>query len=300
MSPSINTRLQSLNLADQAMGLKSVPAHRAQPAPNLGGEPVRENVQTQAVRAPSDTMSEKPLQTPIPRATSPAPKAAGGIAGSASMQWGLARPLPNSLQERNAALEEIRARHDSTCPLCTTIDTYTQTVPGEGSAVAELFFVGEAPGEQEDLTGRPFVGRAGAKLEEMMKAMGLSREQVFIANVLKSRPPNNRTPTPIEVDQCGPFLLEQLMVIRPKVIVTLGGPATKLILGLEEGITRLRGIWAAWTPPKGVDLQPIPVMPTFHPAYLLRNYTLETRTQVWSDLQKAMTKLAPRPPASKN
>ncbi len=186
-----------------------------------------------------------------------------------------------------ARLAALRARHDRECAHCTTATAHTQTVFGEGSPDAAVMFVGEAPGEQEDRTGRPFVGRAGQKLEDMIKAMGFSREEVYIANVLKSRPPDNRTPLRHEVEACGPYLVEQVRIIRPRAIVTLGGPATKLLLETEEGITKLRGIWATY---RAGDLE-IPVMPTFHPAYLLRNYTPEVRKQVWSDLTHVLEKL---------
>lgn len=145
-------------------------------------------------------------------------------------------------------------------------------------------FIGEAPGETEDRLGRPFVGRAGEKLEEIIRAMTLRRDQVYIANVLKSRPPDNRAPLQHEVDACGPYLRRQIAIIRPKAIVTLGGPATKLVLGVDQGITRLRGIWARYQH-EDVD---VPVMPTFHPAYLLRNYTPQTRREVWEDMRKVM------------
>jgi DNA polymerase len=296
MSRSINAPWQSLILADQAMGLHSVPSVAAPPR-QLASPTADVMVEAPPRTAAADAPASTPAVAVIEPGDAPGSLEAThslGIAASHAMQWGVVRPLPVSAAERAAALDEIKVRHDAKCPLCSTIKTYTQTVAGEGNPCAELFFVGEAPGEQEDLTGRPFVGRAGAKLDEMIKAMGLQRDQVFIANVLKSRPPNNRTPTPQEVAQCGPFLLEQLVVVRPKVIVTLGGPATKLLLGLEEGITRLRGIWASWHPPAGVPMEPIPVMPTFHPAYLLRNYTVETRAKVWSDLKMAMSRLTRR------
>ncbi|MGA0871876.1 MAG: uracil-DNA glycosylase [Phycisphaerales bacterium] len=196
-------------------------------------------------------------------------------------------PSASSDGEKAQALSALRARHDRECPHCTTATAHTQTGFGEGSPDAEVMFVGEAPGEQEDRTGRPFVGRAGQKLEDMIKAMGLSREAVYIANVLKSRPPDNRTPLRHEVEACGPYLVEQVRIIRPRAIVALGGPATKLLLETEEGITRLRGIWATY---RAGDLE-IPVMPTFHPAYLLRNYTPEVRKQVWSDLTQVLERL---------
>ncbi|NNM27055.1 MAG: uracil-DNA glycosylase [Phycisphaerales bacterium] len=185
------------------------------------------------------------------------------------------------------ALEELRAEHDATCPHCTAVTGHTQTVFGEGNPAAALMFIGEAPGAEEDRTGRPFVGRAGKKLDEMIVAMGLARADVYIANVLKSRPPNNRTPLPDEIAGCSPFLMRQVQIIQPKVIVTLGGPAAKLILNTSEGITRIRGTWHTYD---AGTLQ-VDVMPTFHPAYLLRNYTRETRERVWSDLQAALGRL---------
>jgi DNA polymerase len=150
-------------------------------------------------------------------------------------------------------------------------------------------------GEVEDQLGRPFVGPAGQKLDEMIRAMGFRREDVYIANVLKSRPPDNRTPLPDEVERCGPFLIEQLLAVRPRVIVTLGGPATKLVVGTDAGITRLRGTWQEWAPPTGSDCAPIPVMPTYHPSYVLRNYTAKVRGEVWSDLKRVLERLGRQP-----
>lgn len=184
-------------------------------------------------------------------------------------------------------LDDLRARHDRECPHCTTATAHTQTVFGEGNPDARLVFVGEAPGAEEDRTGRPFVGRAGELLNKMIVAMGLEREEIYIANVLKSRPPNNATPTPAEVMKCAPYLAEQLKIIAPDVIVALGAPATKFLLDTTEGITALRGSWHAC---RLGELE-IPVMPTFHPAYLLRNYTPEARGKVWSDLQAVMKRL---------
>ena len=185
------------------------------------------------------------------------------------------------------ALAQLREQHDAECQLCSRATHHTQTVFGEGNPNAELMFVGEAPGAEEDRTGRPFVGRAGAKLDEMIRAMGFQREEVYIANVLKSRPPNNRTPLADEVDACGPFLAAQVRIIRPTVIVSLGGPASKLLLETEQGITRLRGRWGTYN---AADLQ-VPVMPTFHPAYILRNPTREVRLEVWEDLQEVLKRL---------
>jgi len=209
-------------------------------------------------------------------------------------------PAGATKSERLALLDALHGRE---CPHCTAATAHTRLVFGEGSPDAELVFVGEAPGESEDRVGRPFVGRAGEKLDEMIGAMGLRREDVYIANVLKSRPPDNRTPLAHEVDRCGPYLLAQLAVIHPKVIVSLGGPATKLLLATELGITRMRGVLGKVElgRAEGAPFD-VPVMPTFHPAYLLRNYTLETRTQVWEDLKKVLDLLGraiPTRPASR-
>lgn len=192
--------------------------------------------------------------------------------------------------EKRALLDDVRRRHDAGCPHCVAATFHTQTVFGEGDPNARLMFVGEAPGEEEDKTGRPFVGRAGQLLEKMIVAMGLSRDQVYIANILKSRPPNNATPTPIEVEKCSPYLAEQIRIIRPEVIVALGAPASKFLLRTTEGINKLRGQWWS-TEVAGPDIGPIAVMPTYHPAFLLRSYTAENRGKVWSDLQQVMQRL---------
>lgn len=205
------------------------------------------------------------------------------------------QPAPRSVAvggDRSSQLEAVRARHEAECPHCTTARYHRNVVFGEGNPNADIFFVGEAPGETEDLVGRPFVGPAGQKLDEMISAMGLRRDDVYIGNVLKSRPPDNRTPLPEEIAKCSPFLVEQILIVRPRVLVPLGGPAAKLLLGVETGITRLRGIWAQWHAPAGSGVDPIWVMPTFHPAYLLRNYTVETRKQVWSDLKAVIGRIA--------
>jgi uracil-DNA glycosylase family 4 len=206
----------------------------------------------------------------------------------------VAPPDGASKAERLGLLAELHARE---CPHCTVATGHRSIVFGEGDPEAALVFIGEAPGETEDLTGRPFVGPAGEKLDGMIAAMGLSRAQVYIANVLKTRPPGNRTPLAHEVERCGPYLLAQLSIIRPRAIVTLGGPASKLLLSSELGITRLRGVVAAVTlgTASGAPFE-VPVMPTFHPAYLLRNYTPEVRAQVWSDLLQVIDLLGlPRP-----
>jgi DNA polymerase len=228
---------------------------------------------------------------PTPAATRPTtePTLFGGPTVQGVRHVGEAAAGPPELppDQKAGALEALRGRHDTECPHCTTAEAHTQTVFGEGDPDAGLMFIGEAPGEQEDRTGRPFVGRAGRKLDEMITAMGMQRQDVYIANILKSRPPNNRAPLPNEVDACSPYLAEQIRIIRPKVIAGLGGPAVKWLLRTSEGITRLRGTWGVYFD----GVLSFDVMPTFHPAYLLRNYTLETRGRVWSDMQAVMARL---------
>jgi len=181
-----------------------------------------------------------------------------------------------------ARLEEIRAELGD-CRRCKLHQGRKNIVFGVGNPAADLMFIGEGPGRDEDLRGEPFVGRAGQKLNEMIGAIGLTREQVYIANIVKCRPPDNRDPERDEIVTCEPFLFEQIAAVRPKVIVTLGGPATKTLLSTRTGITRLRGEWQSY--------RDIPVMPTFHPAFVLRNYTQQTRRQVWEDLKKARARV---------
>ena len=189
-------------------------------------------------------------------------------------------------RSRLIAMDNNEVRGCTKCRLC---EHRTHTVFGEGDADARIMFIGEGPGETEDRTGRPFVGRAGDKLNEMIRAMGLAREQVFIVNIVKCRPPGNREPAPDEVATCTPYLQRQIEIVRPRVIVTLGRPALQYMLGQKISISRMRGQWLTW---RGIKL-----MPTFHPAYILRNYTRETREAVWSDLQQVMDELGMKIPS---
>ncbi len=192
-----------------------------------------------------------------------------------------------SPEEKARALAVIDADEVKGCTKCALCKGRTNTVFGEGDTAASLVFVGEGPGADEDASGRPFVGRAGELLAKMIKAMGLSREQVFICNMVKCRPPGNRAPAPEEVKACWGYLARQLQIISPKVIVTLGNPATQGLLDTRTGITKLRGNFQE-LPDIGEGLAGITVMPTFHPAYVLRQYTPENRGKVWSDLQQVM------------
>ena len=167
------------------------------------------------------------------------------------------------------------------CTRCKLSRTRNKLVFGDGNPKAELVFVGEGPGADEDEQGLPFVGRAGKLLTQMIEAMGLQRRDVYICNVVKCRPPGNRRPEPDEVAQCSPFLLRQLDSISPKVIVCLGATAAQLLLQTDKGISQFRGEW--------LDFRGTQLMATYHPAYLLRNPA--AKADVWKDLQKVMAKL---------
>jgi len=184
--------------------------------------------------------------------------------------------------EKAKKLDEI-AREVAECTACELCRQRNKPVPGEGNPDARIFFIGEGPGAEEDLQGIPFVGRAGQLLDKMIEAMGLTRQDVFIGNVVKCRPPGNRAPTPDETAACWDYLRRQIEIIAPEVIVVMGNAAAKVLLETRTGITRLRGQWH--------EVWGIPVMPTFHPAYVLRQYTPDNRRKVWSDLQAVMEHL---------
>jgi uracil-DNA glycosylase len=167
------------------------------------------------------------------------------------------------------------------CTRCKLSKGRTKIVFGTGSPKAQLMFVGEGPGRDEDLSGEPFVGRAGKLLTDMIKAMGLQREDVYIANIVKCRPPENRQPEHDEVAACSPFLMRQIDVIKPKVICTLGNTPTQTLMQTTQGISKFRGEWFEFRNAK--------LMPTYHPAYLLRNPA--AKADVWKDLQKVMVVL---------
>ncbi len=190
----------------------------------------------------------------------------------------LAEPTQKSAAAESHAqtLAEVRAELGD-CRRCRLCEKRREIVFGEGATDARVMFVGEGPGEEEDKTGRPFVGRAGELLTKMIEAVGWRREDVYICNIVKCRPPGNRDPQPDEVAACQPFLEQQIRAIAPAAIVTLGKPAISTLLGRPVAITKLRGQWQ--------EFQGIAVMPTYHPAYLLRNYTRETRQAVWDDLR---------------
>lgn len=204
-------------------------------------------------------------------------------------------------RRRQKLLDEVRARYEREAPHQHFPTDHHTIVFGEGDPCARLMFIGEAPGADEDRLGRPFVGRAGQLLDKMIAGMGLEREEVYICNVLKVRPPNNATPTPEQAELCAPYLYDQIRIVHPEAIVTLGRPATQLLLGTRQGINELRGRWAEFPPPDGPTRpegfeRPIPVMPTYHPAFLLRQMTPENRRKVWEDLKLVMRLLGLNPP----
>jgi uracil-DNA glycosylase family 4 len=169
------------------------------------------------------------------------------------------------------------------CTRCGLCEKRQNIVFGDGAPEADIMFIGEGPGQNEDEQGVPFVGRAGDLLTQMIeKGMGIPRASVYICNIVKCRPPGNRNPLPLEVSACRPFLDAQIAVVKPKVIVTLGKPAASLLLDREVAITKTRGQWH--------DYRGTPLMPTLHPAYVLRQYTPENRRAVWEDLTAALTR----------
>jgi len=283
MDPITRARARLWLRSEKALGQEALPLRKSQHA-------VVQKAQKSTSPPAGPAKGEKKPVAP----SNPAPKSASGA--SISLQQASAAPsidifvadgpdaLPPLLREEKirllAQLEEQQVR---ICRKCRLSETRTQTVFGEGDVDAPTFFIGEGPGETEDKTGRPFVGRAGQLLDQMIVALGLNREQVYIANIVKCRPPQNRGPAPDEVETCTTYLVRKIEIIRPKVIVTLGLPAAKYMLNSNLSMGRLRGQWHQW---RGIKL-----MPTFHPAYLLRSYTVENRQAVWSDLQKVMDEI---------
>lgn len=179
-------------------------------------------------------------------------------------------------------LEEVRLELGE-CTRCPLSEGRNRIVFGDGNPNAALMFIGEGPGQEEDRRGLPFVGRAGELLTQMIeRGLEIPRSEVYICNIVKCRPPGNRTPQSNEVSTCKPFLDGQIDAVRPRTIVALGRPATSLLLGRDVSITRVRGTWH--------EYRGIPLMPTFHPAYLLRQYTTENRRVVWEDLKAALAR----------
>lgn len=235
--------------------------------------------------------SAKPQESKAPTPVRPAPSATPAAAANYSRT----RETANTITPENAPkpterpevvgmqMDELAAAA-AECTLCGLHRTRTKSVFGDGNRKAELMFIGEGPGRDEDEQGLPFVGKAGQLLTKMINAMQFTREEVYIANIVKCRPPENRNPSDEEAAKCLPYLNRQIDIINPKVIVILGAVPLKYLLGLT-GITRIRGTW--------YEYRGIKVMPTLHPAYLLRNPS--AKKEAWDDLQKVMKFFGKKP-----
>jgi DNA polymerase len=239
--------------------------------------------------AVSEAIASAPSPTPVfeetvlPKSTSkPAPAKVAPVVSPPPL---VVPPAGPSLFEAVDKVKDdtlLKIREDlGECTRCKLHKGRNKIVFGDGNPKAQLVFVGEGPGADEDMQGLPFVGRAGKLLTQMIEAMGLQRQDVYICNVVKCRPPENRAPEPDEVAACSPFLMRQIDSIHPKVIVCLGATAAKTILNTTRGISQFRGEWLEWRGHK--------LMATYHPAYLLRNPP--AKADVWKDLQKVMAEL---------
>ena len=205
-------------------------------------------------------------------------------------------PAPEPQQQKDSAsateaAAELEKMADEIhrCRKCALGSLRTNAVPGEGNPNACIMFIGEAPGADEDAQGRPFVGRAGQLLDRVIVACGLKRSDVFIGNILKCRPPENRDPRPDEVISCLPYIQRQIEIINPDVIVALGAHAARTLLNTTKSIGQLRGQFHEYY--AGLGRPPIKLMATYHTAYLLRNYSKENRQRVWEDMKKVLAEV---------
>lgn len=226
------------------------------------------------------------ISSPQPSASVTAPPAAAKVPPGLLFA---PSPTPADPAGKCAAIESLR-QPVLACRKCAHLaQSRRNVVFGVGNPAARLMFVGEAPGADEDEQGEPFVGKAGQLLTKIIQTMGLKREEVYIANILKCRPDTpgqvigNRKPTPSEMATCLPYLLEQIKIIGPEVIVALGGTAVEGLFGRGDGITKMRGKW--------LEFMGVPVMPTYHPAYLLRNQSMREKRKVWEDMLQVMERL---------
>lgn len=256
--------LKHLIELDRAFGIEFMPRIAASPAPTT---------------PPTEVTAPSPVGKPAVVALTPRPAPAAPAVPATPAR---AEPIAVTPSGLPAVDLDGIASEISACTKCALSACRKRTVPGEGNPGCELLFVGEGPGAEEDVQGRPFVGPAGELLTRMIVAMGLTRDEVFIANVVKCRPPGNRTPQPEEVAACMPYLQRQIAVLRPKLICTLGNTPLRALMGDDSlGITRMRG--------RQLDYAGIPLIPTFHPSYLLRNP--EAKKPCWEDLQTVLKAL---------
>ncbi|MFI4860184.1 MAG: uracil-DNA glycosylase [Phycisphaerales bacterium JB063] len=275
-------------MTDRLLGVDAVPVPEGFSPPSRQAPPAAPSRPSPARPTPAThhaTPSQPARATPTRPATRPTPTPAPAVPMFSErypVQQGL------STQDKTQQLEALKNRFEQDAAVQETRPTGTTLVWSDGKVDADIMFIGEGPGEVEDREGLPFVGPAGELLNKMITAMGLDRQDVYIANVVKYRPPGNRVPTPQEAAISGPYLAQQAAIIAPKAIVALGGTAAKFALQTNTGITRLRGQWSSFTyTDPGIDL-----MPTFHPAYLLRSYTTDNRKKVWEDLQAVLKKVS--------
>jgi uracil-DNA glycosylase len=240
-----------------------------------------------SVSAQSNVIPREEVTLPKPIHQPELPKVAPGVASATPRISFLPMPMaagPSLFEAADKIVGDtlLRTREDlGECTRCKLHSTRHKIVFGDGNPKAELVFVGEGPGHDEDVQGLPFVGRAGKLLTQMIEAMGLERKDVYICNVVKCRPPENRQPEDDEVNACSPFLVRQIDTIAPKVIVCLGAVAAKTLLQTNRGISQFRGQWLEFRGRK--------LLATYHPAYLLRNPA--AKGEVWKDLQKVMSVL---------
>jgi uracil-DNA glycosylase len=277
MDPLKLSRLEArLQYADD---LNLGPYYRDRPSP---AEHVAEEIPAAPAHAPLSVPEPPGISAPSSRAVATAaPAFAAAIRKEPPMPFAAPAPPGISLFDQpieNDSLERIRQDIGPDCQRCKLGKARKNIVFGVGNPKAELMFVGEGPGADEDAQGEPFVGRAGKLLTQMIEAMGLRRQDVYIANVVKCRPPENRLPERDEIATCSPYLLRQIAVISPKVIVSLGACSAQTLLQTTQGISKFRGEW--------MDFRGAKLMATYHPAYLLRNPP--AKADVWKDLQKVM------------
>ena len=238
--------------------------------------PLKRVAAAQVAVTPARTMSAAPAVPASSAASTGVPHTVGGIKEAFPL------PTPATPEAKAVRWKQLETLANG-CVKCVLHKGRTNVVFGTGNRNADLLFIGEGPGFDEDQVGQPFVGKAGQLLNKIITAMGMKREDVYICNVVKCRPPENRTPLPDEMAACSPYLFEQIELVSPKAIVTLGNPATQTILRTSTGIMSMRGRWGKY--------KDIPVMPTFHPAFVLRQYTEEVRRQVWSDMKAVVERL---------
>lgn len=254
--------------------LDDAPVNRFEEKPPQPARPVQPRAEQPGEQAQRSA-------SPPPAAPSVAPASMQAAAVPDSQQIALARELAASA----STLDELRERMAG-FEGCNLKSTAKNLVFSDGNPESAIMFVGEAPGRDEDLEGKPFVGRSGQLLDRILAAIELDRSKVYIANVIPWRPPGNRTPTPQETEICRPFIERQIELVAPKLLVHLGGASAKTLLNTSEGILRLRGNWRVYTGPSGTE---IPAMPTLHPAYLLR--TPAHKRLAWRDFLEVKMKL---------